>query len=350
MAQTFENLMTRAHVITGSFGAGKTTAIRRLMAYKPPDELWVVILNEFTDAGIDALSVAQSAHGAFDVRLVAGGCLCCVGELEFAKQLRDILRHLKPACLLIEPSGAGHAADIVDVLGEYEAQRALSLHSVICLVDAMDAARILKERAGNEWSQIQSADVLLLSKPDLAGEVERGAFATIAAAQYPVKRLLGSSSHGELPEAALARFEREPHFSLLTETAPVSAPRSISFEILQYAGVETQRQQLGLWGVQWLLPRELTFARIVLEARLRFMLEAYGGYLRRMKAVFRVGPGPSWLVQSAMHGLQAEDSAFRRDSRMELILTAAPTAEFLAAWRALLRDAANPGSETSRSS
>ena len=44
---------TRAHVITGSFGSGKTTAIRWLMAHKPEEEMWVVILNEFTDAGIE---------------------------------------------------------------------------------------------------------------------------------------------------------------------------------------------------------------------------------------------------------------------------------------------------------
>ena len=65
--------LTRAHVITGSFGSGKTTAIRRLMSTKPESELWVVILNEFTDAGIDALQVAESARGSYDVRLVAGG-------------------------------------------------------------------------------------------------------------------------------------------------------------------------------------------------------------------------------------------------------------------------------------
>jgi G3E family GTPase len=129
--------MTIAHIITGSFGAGKTTAIRWLMSHKPEHELWVVVLNEFTEAGIDALSVAESAHGSFDVRLVAGGCLCCVGQLEFGKQLREILRMLKPTRLLIEPSGAGHAADIVDELAAYEARRALVLDSVICLVDAL---------------------------------------------------------------------------------------------------------------------------------------------------------------------------------------------------------------------
>ena len=183
--------MTRAHVITGSFGSGKTTAIRRLMAEKPESELWMVILNEFTDAGLDALSVAETARGRYDVRLVAGGCLCCVGELEFGKQLRDILRNFKPARLIVEPSGAGHAADIVDALSVYEAQRALQLDGVICLVDALDAGRILHTRPPNEWSQIQSADALLLSKPDLAGEAEQQAFDQIAAAQFPAKRFLG---------------------------------------------------------------------------------------------------------------------------------------------------------------
>src|SRR5882757_3848672 len=134
-----EDSVTRAHIITGSFGAGKTTAIRWLMSHKPENELWVFILNEFTEVGLDALSVAQSAHGSYDVRLVAGGCLCCVGELEFGKQLRDILRNLMPTRLLIEPSGAGHAASIVDELAIYEAQRALTLDSVICLVDPFDA-------------------------------------------------------------------------------------------------------------------------------------------------------------------------------------------------------------------
>src|SRR6202034_243504 len=120
------------------------------MAGKPESELWMVILNEFTDAGLDALSVAETARGRYDVRLVAGGCLCCVGELEFSQQLRDILRNFNPARLLIEPSGAGHAADIVDTLSIYETQQALSLDSVVCLVDPLDAGRILRTRAPNE--------------------------------------------------------------------------------------------------------------------------------------------------------------------------------------------------------
>jgi G3E family GTPase len=334
--------MTRAHVITGSFGSGKTTAIRRLMAGKPESELWMVILNEFTDAGLDALTVAETARGHYDVRLVAGGCLCCVGEFEFGKQLRDILRNFKPARLIIEPSGAGHAADIVDALSLYEAQRALHLDSVICLVDALDADRILHTRPPNEWSQIQSADVLLLSKPDLAGEAEQQAFDQIAAAQFPAKRFLGRCLRGELPPEALATFERPAGFTLLREPDTGAPPHSTAFTVGDLTGSETQLRQLGLWAIAWVLPRELTFSRVIIEPRLTWLLEAYGGWLRRLKAVFRTGPGPSWLVQSHGRGLAEEDSAYRRDSRIEIVLTAAPTEEFLEAWRSLLRDAANP--------
>ena len=332
--------MTHAHVITGSFGAGKTTAIRRLMSQKPESELWVVILNEFTDAGLDALNVAQSAHGSYDVRLVAGGCLCCVGELEFGKQLRDILRKLKPVRLLIEPSGAGHAADIVDELARYEAQRALTLDSVVCLIDALDSIRILRTRDANEWSQIQSADVLLMSKSDLAGPAERRAFDDIAAAQYPLKRHVGTCNDGVLPVAALQSYTRTAGFSLVRDAEPGTSSTTVPFPVRGLEGTETQVTHLGFFAVNWVLPRELTFSRVVLEPRLTWMVEAYGGALRRCKAVFRTGPGPSWSVQSHGRGLMDEDSAYRRDSRIEILLTGSPTEDFLDAWRGLLRDAA----------
>lgn len=355
--------MTRAHVITGSFGAGKTTAIRRLMSEKPREELWVVILNEFTDAGLDALQVAQSAQGRYDVRLVAGGCLCCVGELEFGKQVRDILRNLAPSRLLIEPSGAAHAGDIIDELARYEAQRALSLDSVVCLVDPIDAIRIRQSRAPAEWSQIQSADVLLLSKPDLADAAANLAFDWIVAQQFPAKQLVASCSRGELPPAALQRYERAAGFSLLQEagSAPApstAAPSAAGFAIAGREAQELQSSHLGLSAVVWILPPELLFSRAVLEPRMQWLLEAYGGALRRLKGVVKTGPGPAWHFQSHGRGLSSEDSAYRRHSRIEILLEAPPTRQFLDDWRSMLRDAAaataaaaaaalKPASETS---
>lgn len=114
------------------------------------------------------------------------------------------------------------------------------------------------------------------------------------------------------------------------------------FDIAGLSGTEACVQALGLWAVQWLLPHQLVFSRAVLEPRLAWMLEADQGWLRRMKGVFRTGLGPSWLVQNQGRTLAGEDSAFRRDSRIEIVVTAKPTAELLDTWRSLLRDAANP--------
>ena len=76
------------------------------------------------------------------MRLVAGGCLCCIGEQDFGRQLGDILQNLRPARLLIEPSGAGHSSEIVDQLARHEAAGRLTLDSVTCLIDPLDLARL----------------------------------------------------------------------------------------------------------------------------------------------------------------------------------------------------------------
>jgi len=341
--------VTKTHLITGSFGSGKTTAIRRLMAHKPAQELWVVILNEFTDAGLDALAVAEAAEGRYDVRLVAGGCLCCVGELEFGKQIRDILRHLRPDRLLIEPSGAAHASQIVDELALYENQGVLHLDSVICLVDALDAVRLEARRAGNEWSQIQAADVLLLTKPDLADDAARAAFASIVAAQYPAKPCVGTCSHGVLPEEALQAYTRAPVFSLIEPRTAATPPVLAEFKIAGLIARESRVDALGATAVSWIMPQHLVFSRSVLGPRLEWLLEAQRATLRRVKGVMRTGPGPSWTFQSHGRGLAAEDSGYRRDSRLEILVGNAPTATLLDGWRDMLRSAVlTPVGETSR--
>jgi G3E family GTPase len=337
-------MFAHAHIITGSFGAGKTTAIRHLMARKRAEELWVVILNEFTDAGLDALAVAESAQGRYDVRLVSGGCLCCAGELEFGKQIRDILRTLKPERLLIEPSGAAHAREIVDELSRYEAQGVMSLDSVVCLVDALDAVRIELSRDDAEWSQIQASDVLLLTKPDLADAAAHAAFQQIAAEQFPSKQWTGLCLQGEVPDAALERYTRAPAFSRLPGTSPPSAQSQAEILVGGLACVETQASYLGYSAVSWVLPAGLMFSRVVIEPRLEWLLEAQASVLQRVKGVLRTGPGPSWSFQSHGRGLGSGDSDYRRDSRVELVLRTAPSPELLDAWRALLRDAALPPS------
>ena len=86
--------------------------------------------------------------------------------------------------------------------------------------------------------------------------------------------------------------------------------------------------------------RRTAASMCVIEPRLDWLLETHEPWLRRFKAVFRTGRGPSWLIQSRGRGLHGEDSAYLRDSRLEIVLAVKPTEDFLDAWRSMLRDAA----------
>ncbi|VFS77838.1 Uncharacterized GTP-binding protein YjiA [Kluyvera cryocrescens] len=52
--------MTKTNLITGFLGSGKTTSILHLLANKPADEKWAVLVNEFGEVGIDGALLADS--------------------------------------------------------------------------------------------------------------------------------------------------------------------------------------------------------------------------------------------------------------------------------------------------
>ncbi len=55
-------------------GTGKTSAIRSLIAQKPQEEQWLIIVNEFGEIGIDG---AVLSDNGIPVAEISGGCLCC---------------------------------------------------------------------------------------------------------------------------------------------------------------------------------------------------------------------------------------------------------------------------------
>ncbi len=133
------------------------------------------------------------------------------------------------------------------------------------------------------------------------------------------------------------RYSRAPAFSHFVETPAATAASAVTFAIAGCDANETQSSHLGFTAVSWILPRELHFSRAIIEPRLHWLLDAYGGAITRLKGVLRTGPGPAWLFQSHGRGLSSEDSAYRRDSRIEIVLAAAPTERFLEDWRAMPR-------------
>lgn len=320
-------------VVTGPLGSGKTTVLAQALATKPPQENWVVLLNEYTDAGIDALTVAAAARGAYDVRLIPGGCLCCTGEADFRRTLRELVSAARPDRLLIEPSGIGHPGGIIDELLAYEASGELTLEAVVGLLDP-DAVEALAQGRADEIVQAvsQLADVLLLSKADLATPDTRRAFDRLAAAAFPAKRWSGAIERGDgslVPESAWrsegrerrhGRIERDPHARFRGDDGGHPDPdESVTTSVGEGQRRETHR--LAHHGAQWRFPRRVRFSESHLLSALASQPIANDcalGRPLRLKAVLRVGEDEWVLAQIAAGRLELQPTAWRRDQRIEV--------------------------------
>jgi len=310
-------------VVAGPLGSGKTTALSQLVADKPSAENWVVLLNEFTDAGIDALTVASAATGPFDVRLVPGGCLCCAGEADFRRNLNELVTTTRPDRILVEPSGLGHPAGIIDELLAHQAAGRISLDLIIGLMTAEDLAKVDSDEITRAVAEI--ADVLLLSKSDLASPEDRVGFDSFVATLFPLKRASGAwhrsdslrpwlayegssdTTRSIVPRSALHEHERQHH-----------EHRHLGDIVTIGPGVERRViEVLQRQGARWVLDRSYEFS----EARLMAALMAdteLNQAVERFKAVVRVGEDEWVLLQRAGARLQASPTSWRRDHRLEV--------------------------------
>lgn len=166
--------MTKTNLITGFLGSGKTTTILHLLANKPRDEKWAVLVNEFGEVGIDGALLADS--GAL-LKEIPGGCMCCVNGLPMQVGLNTLLRQGKPDRLLIEPTGLGHPKQILDMLSAEVYRPWLDLRATLCL---LDARQLLDERClanDNFRDQLAAADIIIANKEDRATDESREALA-----------------------------------------------------------------------------------------------------------------------------------------------------------------------------
>jgi len=155
-------------VITGALGVGKTTLIQKLLADKPDNERWAVLVNEFGEVGIDgALMANQSDEKNVFIKEVPGGCMCCTSGLPMQIALNLLLTEAKPDRLLIEPTGLGHPKEVLQTLASIEYRDVLDVKSTLTLIDA-------RKLADKKWREHQTfreqlciADTIVVTKSDL---------------------------------------------------------------------------------------------------------------------------------------------------------------------------------------
>lgn len=301
------------HVIGGPLGAGKTSLIKHLLAQKPADERWAILINEFGQIGLDA-ALLTTADDGIALGEVAGGCLCCVNGAPFQIGLGRLLRKSRPHRLLIEPSGLGHPVQLIEQLQQAPWLDVLTVQPSVMVLDAA-ALATGHPLPPSQASALTAAGLLVLNK---SADLDAAARQRLIE-QLPAGKLIWTEQ-GWMSLAELPGMSARP--DLLVDKSAVdnlALPKSLG----QLPAVWTdpaqpiclsQTQQEG-WSIGW---RWHPGQRFDL-ARLEMWLQ--GMNWRRAKLV--IHSERDWVSGNAVarDAVQWQVTEWRRDSRLELIFT-----------------------------
>ncbi|MEH6644398.1 cobalamin biosynthesis protein CobW [Sulfitobacter sp.] len=180
-------------VITGFLGSGKTTLIRHLISNSKGRRL-AVLVNEFGTVGVDGdilRSCAIPDCPAENIVELANGCICCTVADDFIPTIEALMAMpVRPDHILIETSGLALPKPLLKAFDWPAIRSKITVDGVIALADAeavaagtfasdvhaVDAQRKADESIDHDTplsevfeDQISCADIILLSKADLAG-------------------------------------------------------------------------------------------------------------------------------------------------------------------------------------
>lgn len=196
-------------VVTGFLGSGKTTLIRHLMT-NPQGKRLAVVVNEFGDVGVDGeilKSCAIPECPAENIMELANGCICCTVADDFIPTIEALMAlEPRPEHIIIETSGLALPKPLLKAFDWPDIRSKITVDGVIALADAeavaagrfapdvnaVEAQRAADDSLDHETplsevfeDQISCADIILLTKPDLAGADGLAKAKDIIAAEAP---------------------------------------------------------------------------------------------------------------------------------------------------------------------
>jgi len=223
------------------------------------------------------------------VRSVAGGCLCCTTAPMLGVALHFLLSEQRPHRLIIETSGLGHPAKLLDTLREDYADR-IEVRATLGFITPADfRAPGMIDSNPVFRDQITMSDVLILNKADTADERTLADFREWANALDPPKVLIAATRHGVIDPAWLDLTDPTPRGAMLSHRPTVQNARG------------------------WVYPPEVVFDAKALSAH----LEAHPAIVR-LKGIFHTTAG--WRTYNRRDAaMSTAGTAYRRDSRVEVI-------------------------------
>jgi len=310
------------HLIAGPLGAGKTSLIRHLLAQRPADERWAVLINEFGQIGLDAALLARDEEG-LSFSEVAGGCLCCVNGVPFQVGLGRLLRKAKADRLFIEPSGLGHPLALLEQLRQPPWEGVLAVQPLLMVLDAAALAAD-QPLADTQRDALAHAGLLVLNKSEGLDEMTR------ARLESEIQQACYWTSQGALPFSQLPRVSAPAVVTAGSALPDGPAPPAMVWRNADQPICLIQDQPEG-WSIGWRWHPSQHFDLLAIQQWLATLP------WRRAKLVLHSNAG--WLSANALEGqvLHWQNSEWRKDSRLELIFTHAQDQAALQAGMAACR-------------
>lgn len=188
------------HILTGFLGAGKTTFLRQWLDYLHGRERYTgVIQNELGQIGLDAALM----HKETMVEQLDDGCVCCSLADSIRPGLERLIHAMPAEQFILETSGVANPDNIMAAMNDLCDLAEPGL--VITVADAMALSRGRDSLSGIYLSQVQHADVLVVSKADLLDEAEIVAM-TQTLRSLNSQALILQAKYGAIPFGELDAF------------------------------------------------------------------------------------------------------------------------------------------------
>lgn len=309
----------KVNIINGFLGVGKTTTIKHLLNTKPRLERWAVIVNEVGEIGIDQ-ALIESNNGV-EVAEIPGGCICCSLSASLQVVLSNLFKNYKLDRIIIEPSGVGHPAGVVDVLNRFFKHR-VDIQAIITIINPKHLFSEKHMVHPTYIDQVELADVLVANKVDLCENEEISRFYEWAEEFFPPKQLILEVNHGNL---------KQDNLSLAREsTRKAKYPDAHQFEALfgshhHHHDHETKVKQTKSPSIYKEKRLGVFVSGIVFNSENIFeynslsdLLVSIQGILR-IKGVFRTNKGWYSYNRTGEELAALHPSGYRKDTRIEVI-------------------------------
>jgi G3E family GTPase len=172
-------------VVTGFLGAGKTSVLRWLLA-NPGGHRLAVVVNEAASIGID-----QHLLGGGDVTFLGDGCFCCRAQNDLSATLTRLFEARRDGTLpgfdrvAIETSGlADPGAVLLALAADPGLAERYHVATILTVIDASLGRETLAAQPEARM-QVALADVVAVSKTDLAGADETASLQAAIAVLNP---------------------------------------------------------------------------------------------------------------------------------------------------------------------